>query len=268
MKTPMLLDKAMFPVKEIPAVGRHLDEDVTILNDTGYKFIVREDTGAVLSCMTNDYKLVKNETLLKTAEPLIKANGGKIKEVRVFGDGQKLHTSWSFPNNPVKIGKNDEMTPEIVIGNSYDGSLGVNIVAGAFRLICSNGAVIGVVVSKYKNKHVKANVSLNHIGDIVSETVEKTKVVMKDEFPILIDTNFKDKHIVDFLQMFPLQANEMVTQALIANKPKSFWDLFNVGTNVLSHHMNRNSQSTHAIEGRLYPAIKRWATKEAKVAVA
>ena len=68
--------------------------------------------------------------------------------------------------------------------------------------------------------------------------------------------------------MFQLQANEMVTQALIANKPKSFWDLFNVGTNVLSHHMNRNSQSTHAIEARLYPAIKRWATKEAKVAVA
>ena len=55
-----------------------------------------------------------------------------------------------------------------------------------------------------KNKHIKANVSLSHIGDIVSETVEKTKIVMKDEFPILIDTNFKDKHIVDFLQILVL----------------------------------------------------------------
>ena len=166
-----MLQNAMFPVKEVP-----IFKDVVTHNlgthdkngRSGYKFIVREDTGQILSCMTDDYKLVKNETLLKTAEPLIKANGGKIKEVRVFGDGQKLHTSWSFPKNLVKIGKNDEMTPEIVIGNSYDGSLGVNIIAGAFRLICSNGAVIGVVVSKYKNKHIKANVSLDDIGDIVS----------------------------------------------------------------------------------------------------
>ena len=45
-------------------------------------------------------------------------------------------------------------------------------------------------------------------------------------------------------------------------------DLFNVGTNVLSHHMNRNAQSTHGIEGRLYPAIKNWAIKEASVAIA
>ena len=215
-----MLQNAMFPVKEVP-----IFKDVVTHNlgthdkngRSGYKFIVREDTGQILSCMTDDYKLVKNETLLKTAEPLIKANGGKIKEVRVFGDGQKLHTSWSFPKNLVKIGKNDEMTPEIVIGNSYDGSLGVNIIAGAFRLICSNGAVIGVVVSKYKNKHIKANVSLDDIGDIVSETVEKTKLVMKDEFPVLIDTDYKDKHIVEFLKMFPIQANEMVTQALIAN---------------------------------------------------
>ena len=266
-----MLQNAMFPVKEVP-----IFKDVVTHNlgthdkngRSGYKFIVREDTGQILSCMTDDYKLVKNETLLKTAEPLIKANGGKIKEVRVFGDGQKLHTSWSFPKNLVKIGKNDEMTPEIVIGNSYDGTLGVNIIAGAFRLICSNGAIIGVVVSKYKNKHIKANVSLDDIGDIVSETVEKTKLVMKDEFPVLIDTDYKDKHIVEFLKMFPIQANEMVTQALIANKPKSFWDLFNVGTNVLSHHMNRDSQSTHLIEGKLYPTIKRWASKEAKVALA
>ena len=79
---------------------------------------------------------------------------------------------------------------------------------------------------------------------------------------------FKDKHIINFLKMFPIQANEMVTQALIANRPKSFWDLFNVGTNVLSHHMNRNAQSTHGVEGKLYPTIKKWAMKEANIAIA
>ena len=33
--------ETLFPVKEIRAVGRHLDKNVTLLDNTGYKFIVR-----------------------------------------------------------------------------------------------------------------------------------------------------------------------------------------------------------------------------------
>ena len=41
----------MFPVKEVPArITSKLPHRDT--KDTGYKFIVREDTGDVLSCMT------------------------------------------------------------------------------------------------------------------------------------------------------------------------------------------------------------------------
>ena len=81
-------------------------------------------------------------------------------------------------------------------------------------------------------------------------------------------TNFKDRHLVNFLKLFPIQANQMVTQALIANRPKSFWDLFNVGTSVLTHHMNRTSEATHSIENHLYPTLKKWAVKESGVAIA
>ena len=266
-----MLQNAMFPVKEVPAIAigdEWSDEHPSSATNTGWKFIVREDTGKVLSCMSDNYKLVKNETIIKAAEPIVKKHKGVVKEVSVFNGGRSVHMKWHFPQHLVKIGKEDEMTPEIVIGNSYDGTLGVNIMAGAFRLICLNGAVIGIVSSRYKNKHVKSNVSLNNFDEVISETMNKTKLIFKEEFPVLQGTKFKDKHIVDFLEMFPLQANEMVTQALIANKPKSFWDLFNVGTNVLSHHMNRNSLSTHNIEGRLYPAIKKWAKKEANLAIA
>ena len=261
-----MLQEAMFPVVEVPAIGA--PENGKEIDASGYKFIVREDTGEVLSCMTDNYRLVKNETIIKAAEPIINRYKGKIKEVNVFGNGHSTHMSWHFPNHLVKIGKNDEMTPEIVIGNSYNGTVGVNIIAGAFRLVCSNGLVIGIVASKYKNKHIQSNISLDDFDGVISETMDKTKLIFKEEFPILQGTEFKDKHIINFLKMFPIQANEMVTQALIANRPKSFWDLFNVGTNVLSHHMNRNAQATHGIEGKLYPTIKKWAIKEANIAIA
>ena len=39
--------------------------------------------------MTNNYKLVKNESILKTANPLIKKMGGKLSNVDVLREGAK-----------------------------------------------------------------------------------------------------------------------------------------------------------------------------------
>ena len=106
-----MLQDAMFPVEEVPAIGVY--DNGAEIDSSGYKFIVRPDTGAVLSCMTDNYRLVKNETIIKAAEPIINKYKGKLKEVNVFGSGHSTHMSWHFPNHLVKIGKNDEMTPEL-----------------------------------------------------------------------------------------------------------------------------------------------------------
>ena len=139
-----MIEQTLFPVKEVPAVGYPLDDklDVTLLDETGYKFIVREDTGDVLSCMTDEYKLVTNETVLKHANPIIEKSGGKVKEVRMFANGAKTTFKWHFPNEKVNIGKNEDLTPEIIINNSYNGTSGLNILAGAFRLVCANGTCV------------------------------------------------------------------------------------------------------------------------------
>ena len=252
--------QAMFPIKEASVVFDTPNGDIT----TDYKLIVREDTNRVLSCMTNEYKVVKNETILQYAEPVIEKAGGKYKECKVFADGARTTMIWNFPNEKVSIKNNDELTPEIIIKNSYDGSVGVNIMAGAFRLVCSNGAIIGVIASDYKNKHSIYNVKLDDIEQIIVETIEKTKTIFKEEFPILVNNKIKEKHIVDFIKMFPIHANSVVTQRLIADRPKTFWDLFNVGTNVTSHHMNRDSESTHKLEDRLYKQMKKMALSEDK----
>ena len=265
-----LLTSAIFPVKEVPAVAfpkvGKMGDSMNLIEPTGYKFIMREDTGDVLSCMTDEYKLVTNETVLKHANPIIEKSGGKVKEVRIFANGAKTTLKWHFPNEKVNIGKNEDLTPEIIINNSYNGTSGLNILAGAFRLVCANGMIIGVVSQNYKNKHSVYNIALNDIESVIRETVEKTKLIFTDEFPILQENKISEKHIVKFLKMFPMQANQIVTMALIANKPKTFWDLFNVGTSVLSHNMNRSAESTHNIETSLYNTMKKWALQSEKVA--
>mgnify|MGYP003112681246 FL=1 len=70
----------MFPVKQMPAkLGNK--------KDTGYKFIVREDTGDVLSCMTDNYKLIDNSMIIEKSDNIITKEGGKLKEVQTFGGG-------------------------------------------------------------------------------------------------------------------------------------------------------------------------------------
>ena len=170
------LKDTMFPVKEVPAIcNQPLNNEEVV--PSGYKFIMREDTNEVLSCMTNEYKLVPNKKIFDYANPIIKKNGGVLKEVTIFGEGARTTVKWHFPKVKVSVNKGDEMTPEIVIRNSYDGSLGVNILAGAFRLVCSNGMVIGVVAQNYKNKHSVYNVSLDDIESVIDETINKTKII-------------------------------------------------------------------------------------------
>ena len=55
------LESMMFPVKEAAVTFDTPGGDVK----TDYKLIVREDTNKILSCMTNDYKVVTNEKIIK-----------------------------------------------------------------------------------------------------------------------------------------------------------------------------------------------------------
>lgn len=239
-----------FPVMEVPA---QLGND--FVKNTGYKFIVRKDTGKILSCMTDNYRLVKNEMITKKTENIINKNGGRLKEVQMFGGGARSMVKWEFPKHKVKIAKHDEMTPEIVWQNSYDGTIGLNIIAGAFRLICLNGAVIGVIATKYKNKHIVQNMKLDDIEGVIDETINKTKIMMKEEFPLLHDTKMKDSHVLKILKMFPITSSDYMTQKLIQDKPKNLWDLFNVSTNVATHGLDRNIEATHKLESKLYKTI-------------
>ena len=58
------MEDSLFKVKEVPAM-KGTDKD------TGYKFVVREDNGDILSCMTNSYKTISNNDIMSKAEPVL-----------------------------------------------------------------------------------------------------------------------------------------------------------------------------------------------------
>ena len=151
IKNKLMLQDTMFPVKEIPIFSdtvTHILGTKDKTEKTGYKFIVREDTGQILSCMTDSYKTISNNEIINNAAPILKEKGAKLTDVRMFADGARTKWTYRLNDTKVKVAKDDYLNPEITIVNSYDGSSEASAHGGAFRLVCSNGMVIGYALSK------------------------------------------------------------------------------------------------------------------------
>ena len=255
------MEETLFPVKEVPAIfmeaARFKDLEQV---KTGYKFIVREDTGDVLSCMTDQYQIVDNKTVVDKTKKVLKGSGAILKEARTFSGGSKSIWTWTFPKTEVEIRKGDIVHPELIIKNSYDGSTSVDIMGGAFRLVCLNGLTIGNVVSRKKNVHKIYNQGINNIDWAIEQTLKNLNQIFDEEFPTFAKTKLHTrKHIADTIKMIPSQYLEEFTRYLTNNKIDTYWDLLNAATHLATHTANRDKESTHIMESKIYPSIKRWA---------
>jgi len=250
----MNLKSTFFPVTLVP-VPHPYSEEYNEQPDTKYRYVMRNDNGEVLSIVTKDYQLVENEKLIEAIMPSIDSFGGELLECKLFGDGARVQYRFSFPNKKITIHEKDDLIPEVVIKNSYDGSTAITVMAGAFRLVCTNGMVIGEIVDYFKNRHL-TDVDVSKLNDIIYSTIEKTVTYLSEKVVKLAEISpVKEQHIIDVIQLFPERMMERAMEHIIRNKPKDYWDLLNIATNIATHHMNREAESTHNLEKKFLPTI-------------
>lgn len=260
-----LLNSSMFPVIEVPAVGS-LDQVGAEIDDTGYKFIVREDTNQVVSCVTDKYKLVTNEEVVNKSVPVLEKYGAKLQECKMFGNGARTQWTWNLPASELTVLDGDIVNPQIIIKNSYDASLQISILGGIFRLVCSNGAVIGDIYGKHNSRHTIWNKSINNgwISNRVEKTCNAIDEHLTEDLGILRDTEIVNTDIPKVIKKFPEVGVTEIVQYLTNNNPKSYWDLLNAATFVFTHHLNRNNETTHNNEAIVYSQVLNMAKIAAK----
>ena len=247
------LESTFFNV-ELTPVPHPIDNE-----DTKYRYVMNTDTSEVLSIVTKDYTLVKNEDLINAITPAIKEHNGKLIEAKLFGDGARTQYKYQFQEHTVTIHGMDRLVPEIVIKNSYDGTIAVTVMAGAFRLVCSNGMVIGQIVDYFKNRHL-TDVQISKLNGIINDTIERTIKYLSEEVAQLAEIKpVKEKHLLEVIQMFPDRMMERAMEYITQHKPKDYWDLLNTATNIATHHMNRDAESTHNLEKRFLPRVMKMA---------
>lgn len=254
------MEETLFPVKEVPATFMKAEgKKRTLVAGTGHKFIIREDTGDVLSCMTDEYKVVDNRSVVSKVQKVLRGTETELVEARTFSNGSKAIWKWNFPKTEVKVEKGDLINPQLIVANSYDGSTSVNIMGGAFRLVCLNGLTIGNVLTKKKAVHKNNNTSINQIDSTITDTVAMLVQMFETEFPRLTKTKLRGQHLVDMAKLIPQQYMEDFTRYCLNNNMKTYWDLLNACTYVATHVAHRDRESIHIMENQIYPTITRLA---------
>lgn len=205
----------------------------------------RTDTKQVLGVVTDQYQLMQNRDLFGSCESLFEKKGYRAikSKVVVTGDGARIRAMYSFPELGIKV-RGQDMTFNLVVQNSFDGSLRVSFKVGLFRLICSNGLAVPFSAINLTAKHT-AKLDMEFTGRGFDHAVREF-TNSAPMFERMIDTRIEQETGIEILNGFTRKKvlsqvqNDSIAQ--IWNKPtfsedsdRNLFNLYNASTQYLTH---------------------------------
>ena len=148
-----------FPLPEVclaPAKFTHEGETIEMPN---YKAIINPVTNHTFAIASSKYKLVTHEEVMENVESVIEEvnkYGPYTKKINLDKEGARMRTTYKFMEMEMPVGdKGDLINPTIEVFNSYDLSWRHTVMIGAYRMVCTNGMVVGEEFMSYKKKHTQ-----------------------------------------------------------------------------------------------------------------
>jgi hypothetical protein len=142
-----------------------------------YKALVNPIDQAVYTVVTDDYQLVTHESIIDSVEAELAKHpeyGSHKRTITVQPTSGKMKLEYVFPEVKTTIRRNDTINPRWIFYNSYNGSWAVRGMFGAFRLVCSNGLIIGTKFATYRKEHHQFGTddAADHLAEFVSRSME------------------------------------------------------------------------------------------------
>ena len=129
------------------------------------KALVNNDTGEVLSVVSDSYQIAQHPDTFRTVERIIADSDldltGVRRNIEVSHNGARAYARYTFPAHELETSRGDSSVLEILARNSFDGSWCFHIDIGAVRMACTNGQVILEDFAMYKSRHTK-NLNMAH----------------------------------------------------------------------------------------------------------
>jgi hypothetical protein len=218
---------------------------------------VRQDTGEVLGCVTEQYEILQNSRLFDTCETLFGNKGFKnyTRKAVVTHGGARARAIYDFKDIGVRLNGQD-LTFRLKVQNSFDGSLRASFAVGLFRLICSNGLAVPVNAIGMTKKHMG---ELD--ADFVAKGFDNAVKVFHDSVPALAkmaDTRISqnDGKVIYENLVKRKVLSERMSEGIIRvwdspthaeDRERNLWNLYNAATEHL----------THSVEGKRFELAER-----------
>lgn len=120
-----------------------------------FRYVVDEHDSTLAGGLTEQYTLVQNREYISALDLAADERGLDLQPRKaIYRNGRGLY-EFGVPSHKFRI-TNDRSDTEglIRMSNDYRGQGGLGIMSGWFRLICSNGVIVGTIAHKDTKRHV------------------------------------------------------------------------------------------------------------------
>lgn len=208
--------------------------------------IVRTDTGAPLSVVSNRYQPVLHSDVIASLDARFKQQAGFFeRRTALEHGGAKMLIEYRFPDTSIEVRPGDRVMLTLLGGNSFDTSTAVWMSVGAFRLICTNGAMIGKIIAFIRNRHTlsfdlnRVTADLGGATEQFKQACGKWKQYAATPFPLSVAYAFLNRVVEEKTTgLTEKQAAAILTQFAtpITGVPdRTLWGFYNAITSVASH---------------------------------
>ena len=222
------------PVEITPAY--HLIGGKT--HDTGHQVVRGTDSHHIYGVHTKKYHLLPHRDAISRVFDTL--DHQKIEytpsRLELPKGGGKMFCHLKFPDK-IQISTGDEVNLELIVQNSYDGMVAFSMELGAWRIICSNGMVIGDSMFKIRQEHAKGFLREDRL---VEEFFSQVKHFRDEVLPLL--KGFREMGItkqqgLNLIQRLAVAEKwkKESAEKWLSEEERTGWGLYNVLTFVASH---------------------------------
>jgi Domain of unknown function (DUF932) len=212
--------------------------------------VVRTDTMRPIGLVSKKYALLPHADVVDALRQTFK--GQEVQEkIRMTHNGARMHVEITLPNITLKV-EGDEIAMRLVVGNSYDASRKVNIAFGAYRVVCSNGMIIGRRLISVSRRHVgEVTIDVQQIRKQITvfTTQFKATAPLMRKMATMTLASPKKFFDADTLHI-PTYLTKIASEQFKKEEDGTVWDAYNALTFAITHKMRQSNPELAARLGR------------------
>jgi len=262
-----------FPVEKRPLYI--LDKHQKPLEAVGMNAIVRTDTQDVLSVMSKSYNLVSHRFMLEKAIECLEKTGVtyNVNRLQMYENGSQVFVEFTLPKYQFEVTKGDEIDFRVHFKNSYNGTYTFDFSCGFYRLVCTNGLVVGTILERIRKKHTPSlNVeqAVESLAKMIemSREVGYARMIEMSNKKIGVDNGVKMiADLIEKQKIFPKKYLEPITlnfrNKIDAYTNNSLFDIYNAFSRELNGMDDRgiHPNRTHALNMKAFEGVYQYVTK-------